>query len=240
MKIINGLRYLWYWATQKKAKPDLFLNWLQFANAGMLNAGNIYCIEYVANHLSSEKPAIEIGSFCGLSTNVISYYLKKSKKGNKLITCDKWIFERGADAQDINLGDSDITHDEYRQFVKEIFIRNVSFFSRERPYTIEEFSADFFRLWREKKQIKDVMGREIQLGGQISFAYIDGNHSYEFVKDDFHNVDQYLEIGGFILFDDSADYYTQFGVNRLMKEIKKMDSYELVLKNPNYLFKKIK
>lgn len=76
------------------------------------------------------------------------------------------------------------------------------------------------------------------MGGQISFACIDGNHSYEFVKDDFRNVDHHLEIGGYILFDDSADYYTQFGVNRLMKEIKRMDSYELVLKNPNYLLEK--
>lgn len=80
MKIINGFKYLWYQVKQKKAKPDLFLNWLQFANEGMLNKGNIYCIEYAVNHLPSNSPVIEIGSFCGLSTNVISHYLIKLKK----------------------------------------------------------------------------------------------------------------------------------------------------------------
>lgn len=108
------------------------------------------------------------------------------------------------------------------------------------PFTIEEFASDFFRLWKEEKLAKDVIGRAVQLGGAISFAYIDGNHSYEFVKADFCNVDKYLEVGGFILFDDSADYHVQFGVNRLMKEIKKKGNYKVVIKNPNYLVKKTK
>jgi len=240
MKVLMGLKYLWYQVMQNKAEPDLFLNWLQFANAGMLNKGNIYSVEYVTKHLPSANPVIEIGSFCGLSTNVISHYLRKSKKSNKLITCDKWIFERGDDAYEVNLGSSAITHNEYRQFVKDAFIRNVKFFSNGLPYTIEELSDDFFHLWDEEKQIDDVMGRSVQLGGPISFAYIDGNHSYEFAKNDFYNVDRYLDVGGFILFDDSADYYDQFGVNRLMKEIMKLANYKLVIKNPNYLFKKVK
>ncbi|WP_090604618.1 hypothetical protein [Parapedobacter koreensis] len=52
MKIINGLRYLWYLSTRKKAKPDSFINWLRFANAGMLNEPSDHLI-------------VEIGSFCG-------------------------------------------------------------------------------------------------------------------------------------------------------------------------------
>lgn len=240
MKLLNGLQYLWYLANQKKACPDLFIGWLQFANAGMLNKGNIYCFEHVISQLTSDKPIIEIGSFCGLSTNVINYYLIKFKKNNKLITCDKWIFERSEKDKDINLGVSGITHEEYRKFVKETFMRNISFFSSNIPFTIEEFSNDFFRLWEGRKQATDVTGKRVRLGGAISFAYIDGNHSYEFVKNDFQKINKYLEKGGFILFDDSADYYTKFGVNRLVKEVRKMDNYELVIKNPNYLFKKIK
>ena len=238
MDIIDGLRYLWHLSTKKKAKPDSFINWLRFANAGMLNEGNIYCIEYVSENLPSENPIIEIGSFCGLSTNAISHYVRKAKKNNLLFTCDKWEFE-GAENKDLFLGPSAITHRQYRKFVRETYVRNVGFFCHDRPpHTIECFSNDFFDLWNSGTAVTDVMGREIRLGGPISFAYIDGNHTYPFAKDDFLNVDRYLETNGFILFDDSADYYSQFGVNRLVREIRKMDNYELVIKNPNYLFRK--
>ncbi|MBK1439839.1 class I SAM-dependent methyltransferase [Parapedobacter sp. ISTM3] len=237
MKAINGLRYLWHLYKQRKASPDSFINWLRFANPGMLNEGNIYCIEYATENLPSDNPIIEIGSFCGLSTNAISHYLRKANRANRLITCDKWHFE-GTENQGSFLGSSDITHEQYRRFVKETYIRNVGFFSGKLPHTMECFSNDFFDLWDNCAAATDVMGRNIRLGGPISFAYIDGNHTYQFARDDFLNVDRHLETGGFILFDDSADYYTRFGVNRLVREIKKMDRYELIIKNPNYLFRK--
>jgi len=239
MKIANGLRHLWYLSAQKKAKPDSFVNWLRFVNAGMLNEGNIYCFEYVASNLPSENPIVEIGSFCGLSTNVINHYVRKANRANRLITCDKWHFE-GAENQDAFLESSNVTHGQYRQFTRETYIRNVRFFNQDRiPHTVEAFSSDFFELWDQAATATDVIGREIRLGGQISFAFIDGNHTYPFAKEDFLNVDKYLEKNGFILFDDSADYYTHFGVNRLVREIKEMDNYEIVIKNPNYLFRKI-
>ena len=83
-----------------------------------------------------------------------------------------------------------------------------------------------------------VFERNITLGGSISFAFIDGNHSYDFAKRDFENTDKFLEPGGFILFDDSADNCT-FECRHLMKEIEVNPNYEMVVKNPNYLFKKI-
>jgi hypothetical protein len=107
------------------------------------------------------------------------------------------------------------------------------------PYTIEEFSDGFFELWKSQKTVKDITGREIQLGGTISFAYIDGNHEYEYAKKDFKNVDELLENGGFILFDDSANS-DAFGVHALVKEILKERRYAVIFKNPNYLLKKIK
>lgn len=223
---------------ERQAKPYEFISWLKFANAGMLNNGNIYCFEYAIKNLPSNNPVIEIGSFCGLSTNLICFYLKKFNKSNDLITSDKWIFE-GAEKSDELLEGSDITYQQYRTFVKETYIRNVSFFSNNHlPFTIEHFSDDFFKLWSENKIENDVMGRKIQLGGKISFAYIDGNHSYEYAKRDFQNVDKFLEIGGFILFDDSADN-SGWGVCKVIDEIKKENKYEVVINNPNYLLKKI-
>jgi len=219
---------------------DKFVKWLRFANSGMLHGGNLYCFDYALKHLPSDAPILEIGSFCGLSTNVIGYYKAKHQRRNKLITCDKWVFE-GAGQPDgtTPVGDSSILHGEYKQFVKDSYLRNVRFFSREDlPATVEMFSDEFFEAWGRRESRQDVFGNTIDLGGPISFAYIDGNHTYPCVKRDFLNCDAYLEVGGFLLFDDSSED-SPFGVNQLMSEIVDSGRYELVIKNPHYLFKKM-
>ncbi len=224
--------------TNKKIihSPETYIEWLSFANAGMLNKGNVYCFGYAIKNMPTINPVFEIGSFCGLSANVISYFLNKHNKPNKLITCDKWIFE-GTDSND-GIGNG-INFPEYSLFVKESFKRNVQFFGHGNlPYTIELFSDDFFSIWKDELSVKDIFGRDIQLGGNISFAYVDGNHSYDYCKRDFENVDRYLDTGGFILFDDSSDG-SSFESALFMKEVLKNRRYELVIKNPNYLFKKI-
>lgn len=92
--------------------------------------------------------------------------------------------------------------------------------------------------WRNKENVQDIFEQKIQLGGNISFAYIDGNHDYDFVKKDFEEVDKYLDIGGFILFDDSADY-SDWGVNQLVQEICHNPIYKLIKNSPNYFFQKV-
>lgn len=216
---------------------DEYINWLGFANAGMLNQGNLYCFEYAIEHITSSNPILEIGSFCGLSTNAISYFAQKHNRRNKFITSDKWLFE-GAETE-TNIPNSNLSYSEYRDYIKESYIRNITFFSKVNlPYTVEELSDDFFELWFKEETVKDVLNREVKLGGKISFCYIDGNHTYEYAKRDFENTDKYLEVGGFILFDDSFDG-SPFGCSQLMKEIKKNLNYKLVIKNPNYLFQKV-
>jgi hypothetical protein len=220
-----------------KKLNDEYINWLVFANPGMLHKGNIYSMDLAISNLPTDHPVLEIGSFCGLSTNLINYLLFKYRKFNKIFSCDKWIFE-GAEKGG-QLGVSGISHEQYRDFCKSSFMRNVEFFSAEnKPYTIEAFSDDFFGLWKMQKSIYDIFGRNIKLGGEISFCYIDGNHSYECARKDFENADEYLDIGGYILFDDSSDS-NSFGLTKLMKEIISKHRYELVIKNPNYLFKKL-
>jgi hypothetical protein len=217
---------------------DAYVSWLSFANAGMLNPGNVYCFDYAIKHLPTKNPVVEIGSFCGLSTNVISYFLQKHNKQNTIFTADKWIFE-GAENGGV-VGDSIISHAEYKSFIIDSYKRNVSFFSRDNlPYTIELFSDEFFEKWREGMTLTDVFGRSIKLGGGISFAYVDGNHSYEFVKRDFQNIASHLDTGGFILFDDSSDG-SPFESTKFMKEVGGNSDFKLVMKNPNYLFQKIK
>ncbi len=236
MRIKNVIQYGLARLRQKDASTE-YTNWLEFANAGMLNKGNIHAIETAVKNMPDEGAVVEIGSFCGLSTNLMSHFLEKYNRKNKIFCSDKWIFVGSEDEK--YLSGSKIEHKQYREFVKESFIRNVKFFSPNNiPFTIEEFSDDFFELWNNNTSVTDLFKREIKLGGNISFAYIDGNHTYEYTKRDFMNTDKNMKKGGFILFDDSADYYN-FGSAKFMKEMKKNKNYELIIKNPNYLFKKI-
>ncbi len=212
-----------------------FLAWIRFAVPGMLDQGNVSAMEYAIANLPSGNPILEIGSFCGLSTVVLSYLLDKRSKATPLFTCDKWEFEGQKLGEP--LGDSPVvTHDIYRAYVKDSFLRSMRTFTGDRlPYTIECFSDEFFRRWFENEEAVDVFGRPVTLGGQISFCYIDGNHTYEFAKRDFENADRALVSRGFLLFDDSADG-SRWEVNRLAREIASGHRYELVSKNPNYLF----
>jgi hypothetical protein len=215
---------------------DDYTIWLSFANAGMLNKGNLYCLDHAISHLPTNDPIVEIGSFAGLSVNLITYYKRKYGRANKLITCDKWDFEGAKPGK--MLGESPILHDDYRQFVRDTFIRNVRFFSGyDLPYTVEMFSDELFGAWRSGQASPDVFGRQVQLGGPISFCYIDGNHSYEFARRDFEHTDEFLVSGGFILFDDSADG-SKWQVCRVIEEVKASGRYDVVAANPNYLFVK--
>ncbi|MFX0136845.1 MAG: class I SAM-dependent methyltransferase [Candidatus Hodarchaeota archaeon] len=203
------------------------------------NPGNLYCFNYAIGHLPSEAPIIEIGSFCGLSTNMLTYYKERNKVHNPLITCDKWEYNVTKDKKMI--GKSSISFLKYGKFIKETYIRSIRLFSRyDLPYTIELLSNDFFKAWRNSEEVQDVLNRPIKLGGPISFCYIDGSHLYDYVKRDFKNCHEFLERGGFILFDDSWDGSPYgIGISRVIKEIKESGKYKIIIKNPNYFFKKL-
>jgi len=214
-----------------------FVHWLRFAVPGMTASGNERSFEFVAMNLESNAPVLEIGSFCGLSTILIGHYLKKYGKSNRIITCDRWMFEGQKLGESLG-GSRLLTHDEYKLFVKESYIRNIlTFLPDNKPFTIELFSDDFFDKWNQSLTAVDVLNRNIELGGDVAFCFIDGNHQYEFAKRDFVNSDKCLISGGFLLFDDSGDG-SGWEVNRLAKEIASNPHYEVVARNPNYLFRK--
>lgn len=216
---------------------DEFTNWLCYANAGMLNRGNLLCFDYALANLPSEAPIIEIGSFCGLSTNLLGYFKRRHNRTNPLFTADRWQFE-GADPGGA-VGDSDVTHADYRRFVKESFCRNVRMFSSsDLPHTVEMLSDEFFAAWDGGERTSDVFDRPMTLGGPIAFCYIDGDHRYAPARRDFLNADRHLQPGGFILFDDSADG-SHWEVCQVIREVKQLPNYRVVIKNPNYLVQKI-
>jgi hypothetical protein len=216
---------------------DAYLKFLLYANAGMLNIGNLYLMDYALSHLPSGAPMLEIGTFCGLSANILTYYKKKHRVRNRLITCDPWVFEEQERGQDI-IGESELPFTDYMKFARDSYLRSTETFSRDDlPFTIEASSDKFFASWHSNQTVFDVRGRETSLGGPISFCYVDGDHTYDGVKGDFHNCDSFLEAGGFLLFDDSS--VAHFGVGRLMPEVLKTKKYKLIGKNPNHLFQKI-
>ncbi len=222
----GGLRYI--------DATDPYVRWLEFANAGMLNRGNLACLDYVMRNLRLPHPLLEIGVFCGLSTNLIHYFRTHHGRCNPLFNCDRWEFEGAVG----HVGGSALSHADYRTFVRETYRRNVEFFSREQlPHTVELLSDEFFAAWEQRAPVVDLFGRSVRLGGPVSFCYVDGNHTFEFARRDFLNVDRYLAPGGYILFDDSADG-SPWGVTRVIDEIKRRADYRIVAANPNYLVQK--
>ena len=189
-------------------------------------------------HLPTSAPILEIGSFCGLSTNLLTYFAERHHVPNPVIACDKWQFEGAVPGKPIN-GHQAVTHDDYRAFVQETYQRNVRMFSRSRlPLTIEATSDELFLRWGRRDTITDLFGRSLTLGGPLSFCYIDGNHTYAFVRRDFEHCHEVLERGGFLFFDDSSRGSKFPDVHRVVKEIQRLGGYDTVLRNPHYLFKK--
>jgi hypothetical protein len=203
----------------------------------MLNIGNLYLMEHAIRHLPNSAPILEIGSFCGLSANVLTHFKRKHSVQNRLITCDAWILEE-IERGEQNVGGSELSFLEYADFVRDSYLRSTGIFSKnDLPYTIQATSDLFFASWRERQKVRDVRGRDAELGGALSFCYIDGNHSYDVAKRDFLNCDEFLSVGGFLLFDDSS--VAEFGVGSLMPEVLGTGRYQLAGKNPNHLFRKI-
>ena len=194
--------------------------------------------------MPAQTSIVEIGVFCGLSTNVIAYFRKMhNRQDARIFNTDIWQLYGYDPAQ--TLGSSEITKKHYRDHLKATYQSNVQFFSKGKNISTFEMHSDiFFDSWGKGIDTHDLNGRQIQLGGPIGFAYIDGSHLYNQVKADFLNVKDKLSKGAFILFDDSADNIyipNDCEVSALMKEIIRDYAHEfkLVFKNPNYLFQKL-
>lgn len=215
--------------------------------AGMLHDGNIYAFDYAFQQLPPTGGILEIGSFAGLSANVITWLLRKHGINCPFFTCDPWIYEgyhdqtRKDDAVYMAHFEAcrHITREDFTDFIRESFRRNTLFFSREYlPHTIRLSSDAFFDAWQKQARKTDVFGRKITLGGPLSFVYVDGDHSYEVVRRDVEHSLEHLVPGGFLLLDDSADFWT-YGSVQLAQEMKRWKGLELVMKNPNYLYRKL-
>jgi hypothetical protein len=223
-------------AAYRDLVTDEYVEHLRFVVGGYLLDGNVEAFECALRQMPDGGAIVEIGSFLGLSTNIITYATRKYGRKNPFFTCDPWVFA-GADKP--KSGYLDTGTKAYRDWVTTSYAMNLRIFSPDiAPHSIEAFSDQFFTQWAGGARVTDTLGREARLGGPISFAYIDGDHGYEGALKDFLNVDKFLLPGGFILLDDSSDDSTYEGLRRLAREAGARPDYELVLKAPNYLFRK--
>ena len=78
---------------QTEVVSDNFIKWLFRANPGMFEEGNLWCFDYAIANLPSDAPIVEVGPFCGLSTNLMTYFKLKHSAKNKLFCSDAWDFE---------------------------------------------------------------------------------------------------------------------------------------------------
>jgi len=76
--------------TQGKVFKDEYVTKLRHSIPGWIQEGNIKSFEHAIRNLPSDAPVLEIGTYCGLSANILSYYLRKNNRPNRLITCDGW------------------------------------------------------------------------------------------------------------------------------------------------------
>ena len=85
-RVYTKIRKAYYFGKERLSHRaytgDEFFLWLNFANAGMFDPGNIYSMDVAIKNLPSTNPVVEIGAFCGLSTNVLAYLLAKHGKNN--------------------------------------------------------------------------------------------------------------------------------------------------------------
>jgi hypothetical protein len=216
---------------------DEYVQHLQFVVGGFLDAGNVRAIDCALHRMPATGAVVEIGTFLGLSTNILAYALHKYGRTRPFFTCDPWCFAGGDRPK---AGYFSTGTPEYREWVLGTYREATSLFSRGlEPWSVDSTSAEFFAAWRARGKRTDVWGRECELGGPIAFAYVDGAHTYELVRQDFVDVDEHLAPGGLILFDDSTPEGGYPDVVRVATEAARHPRYRLIMNAPNVLVQKM-
>lgn len=217
---------------------ETFVDWIKIGVIGWCTNRNIEIIDQCVASLPAGA-IVEIGSYCGLSMSIIAHSMRMHKKTNYFYSVDDWYYE-GYHPGDVISGA--FTTDEWRQHTEDMFKLTEKLAAKHVPHShIKKNSNDFFEYWTNNASLIDLHGNSTQLGGDIAFAYIDGDHSYEQSKRDFINVDKFLVPGGYVFFDDSTEN-VGFGCKITAKEVMNMPNYELVFQpadgNSNKCFRK--
>ena len=218
------------------------LEWMNYAFASPESGFPVqkqYSCHYALERLPAESPILEIGVFAGRSTNFLIYLKERLNLSNRVITTDPWRF--GTEKQITR----NVTMEDYQNYIKGQFIRSMRFWHEGAlPESFDLDSDEFFSQWTMNRRLKTLFSEDTRLGGEISFCYLDGDHSYEQVKKDFTNIDKILQVQGFIYFDDSDRYHLDAGILTngcydVVCDALKTKRYIVAINNPNYLLQKV-
>lgn len=216
---------------------DSFVKSLRTALGGWLCDDNVVVFEQAIRTMPAGGAVVEIGSYLGLSTSILAHALQKYAPETPLFNCDIWQYAQET-ATSAELYNRLHTVENYQEWVRESFQRNMRTFTKKLPHSFCAFSDDFFDSWNQNAVLTDIFGHSKQLGGAISFAYIDGDHGYDAAHKDFFNIDRHLLIGGIVLLDDSSFIRQYLGVHRVLDEIHATKRYELIADRHNRAFVK--
>jgi Methyltransferase domain len=230
----------------RRLEGDDFIKRLPSAvvGAAMLHEGNPYLFDWAIRNMPEQGAVVEIGSYGGLSTNLLVHMMRKHRRNASFFTCDAWVYEGFHDitngATPWMDGNTNVSRVDFMAHIKASYIQVTRLFSNDQlPYTIHTRSDIFLEQWASEASCSDVFGRMATLGGPIAFAYLDGDHSLQTVQMEFEAINKYLLPGGFILLDDSGRGMP-FGSVQVADAILQRDDYQLVARNPNVLVQKCK
>jgi predicted O-methyltransferase YrrM len=240
---MNALRKI-FGSRHKRIPQDDFIRRLPatVVGEGMLHPGNIYLMDWAIERMPAGGCMLEIGTYGGLSANLICYLARKHRQSHPFFTCDPWIYEGfydhlGSPVTHVD-GRPDLARTDYMRYIRDAYISATKLLSGDRlPYSVQCTSSAFFDRWERNEEATDVFGRTVKLGGAISFAYIDGDHALEVAQKDFASVAKRLLPGGLVLVDDSAKGLP-YGSSAMMGILTAREDFEVVARNPNYLLRK--
>ena len=230
----------------EKEYKDIAIEWINYSHASPENGmpyKNQFLFKEAMEILTKNKltdPIVEIGTFCGRSTTSIMYMMDKFGLVNKIITTDPFKFSVNDKAL-LGLGKK---MDDYELYIKNQFITNMKFWNKKFDlFSFDLDSDSFFNSWELKENKRCLFNNYINLGGPVSFCFIDGDHSYAQAYKDFINVDKYLINSGVIIFDDSGKYHSDAigdnGVYKVVHDLIKTGRYKVLYENPNIMVQKI-
>lgn len=212
-------------------RADDHFAWIKAGVAGWCDDGNIDAMATAVANMPAGA-VIEIGSFVGRSTCIIARLLDLARIAAPFYTVDDWQFEGYKPGVRVS---PHVTFDNWRLFTEAQFRANVDYFTARRPRPMKMRSDAFFAAWEDQAKARDIFSRRARLGGQIAFAFIDGDHSYAGCKRDVDNVLRFLAPSGFLLMDDSYEG-TPHESGRVAAEL--TDRLPVAGRHPNLLFQR--
>jgi len=180
----------------------------------------LYTMALATAHITGD--VLEIGSWCGRSTAVLGHAVRVTGRGNvhaidPFPTGKDWYTNPDGshsfsmELEGISIGgyqDQTVWDEPFQDVKKTVYNQHES------PY-------DIFKTVMSSEGLSDVVkthrGTSSMFASKapddtkVRMAFIDGDHSYESVCNDIANVEKYLQIGGWIAFDDAFTVYE--GVN---------------------------